>query len=390
MPAVLGRICSAMCENGCRRSDLDEATSICMLKRFVADQDLSTQFPYIPQKAPSSGKQIAIVGSGPAGLAAAYHLLILGHSCVVFDDHEKPGGAMQYDVPEEELPRIVLDGEIDVITKLGMEFRGNTSIGSDITFETLKNDFDAIVIATGEIKKEVAESFGLDFLRKGIKVNPKTGQTSDPKIYAAGDSVHPRRISVHSVAQGKIAAHSIHQFLSKLPITGEEEIFDSKIGKMTKPEVEELLKLAADYPNVKATGGYADGYTQEEAQSEAERCLRCSCDAQVSCKLRKYVDEYSANPRRFAQLEKAAVKRIVDGNLVFEPGKCTRCGICVRVARQRGEPLGLAFVGRSDELEIAVPLDQTLTQALQNCAQEAAEKCPTGALEFHEKKKIED
>ena len=384
LPAVLGRICSAMCENGCRRSDLDQATSICMLKRFVADQDLESRFPYVPPKAKATGKKVAVVGSGPAGLAAAYHVLVFGHECVVFDDHEKPGGAMQYEVPEAELPRVVLDGEIDVITRLGMEFRGNTRVGKDVSMDELRNDFDAIMIGTGEISKEAAESFGLEYSRKGIKVNAKTGQTSDAMIFAAGDSVHPRRISVHSVAQGKIAAHSIHQFLNGQPITGEDERFDSKIGKMTRPEIEELLKLASEIPTIKAKGGYAEGYTLAEAQSEADRCLRCSCEAQEDCKLREYTDEYGANAKRFAQLEKAAMKRIVDGNLVFEPGKCTRCGICVRVARQRGEPLGLAFIGRSDELEVAVPLDETLTQALQNCAKEAAENCPTGALELRE------
>ena len=129
LPAVLGRICPKPCERGCRRAAIDEAVSICLLKRYVADVDLQSASPYIPVCRPSQDKKVAIVGAGPAGLAAAYYLQQDGFACMVFDEHEKPGGMLQYGVPEEELPRDVLDKEVALIEKLGVNFEGKTRIG---------------------------------------------------------------------------------------------------------------------------------------------------------------------------------------------------------------------------------------------------------------------
>ncbi|MHC4329134.1 MAG: 2Fe-2S iron-sulfur cluster-binding protein, partial [Planctomycetota bacterium] len=119
LPAVLGRICPKPCERGCRRAAIDEAVSICLLKRYVADVDLQSASPYSPACKSGRGKRVAIVGAGPAGLAAGYYLQQAGYDCTIFDDHEKPGGMLQYGVPEEELPRYVLDNEIALIEKLG-------------------------------------------------------------------------------------------------------------------------------------------------------------------------------------------------------------------------------------------------------------------------------
>lgn len=90
LPAVLGRICPKPCENVCRRGMFDEAVSICLLKRFVADVDLGSEEPYLPFCKPPIGKNVAIVGAGPTGLAAAYHLRQQGFGCVIFDDHNEP------------------------------------------------------------------------------------------------------------------------------------------------------------------------------------------------------------------------------------------------------------------------------------------------------------
>ena len=92
LPAVLGRICPAPCEKGCRRGAYDDSVSICLLKRYVADVDLASDSPYLPNCEPEKNKPVAIIGAGPAGLSAAYYLRQRGYPCTVFDDHEKPGG----------------------------------------------------------------------------------------------------------------------------------------------------------------------------------------------------------------------------------------------------------------------------------------------------------
>jgi len=140
LPAVLGRICPAPCERGCRRGTYDNPVSICLLKRYVADVDLASESPYLPACKPGNGKRAAIVGAGPAGLAAAYYLLQEGYECLIFDDHEKPGGMLRYGVPEDRLPREVLDAEIGIIENLGAKFRMNTHIGESTSIADLQND----------------------------------------------------------------------------------------------------------------------------------------------------------------------------------------------------------------------------------------------------------
>ncbi len=130
LPAVLGRICPKPCERACRRATFDEAVSICLLKRYVADLDLQSANPYLPPCKPGQDKRVAIVGAGPAGLAAAYYLTQDGFSCTLFDEHESAGGGLRYALSEEQLPRNVLDKEIALIEKLGVQFQGQTRIGT--------------------------------------------------------------------------------------------------------------------------------------------------------------------------------------------------------------------------------------------------------------------
>ena len=135
LPAVLGRICPAPCENVCRRAQHDQAVSVCLLKRYVADVDLATDQPYSPQCAQPKGKRVAIIGAGPAGLAAAYYLQRDGFECVVVDDHEEPGGMLRYGCPEAELPRDVLTAEIAQIEKLGVRFRLGIRVGTAVSMD---------------------------------------------------------------------------------------------------------------------------------------------------------------------------------------------------------------------------------------------------------------
>ncbi len=152
LPAVLGRICPAPCEKACRRKQHDEAVSICLLKRYVADVDLQSPSPYLPDRGQARGKRVAIIGAGPAGLAAAYYLQQDGFECTIFDDHEEPGGMLRYGVPEASLPRDVLAAEIAQIQKLGVIFRLNTRVGVAVSMEELRRQFDAVFIGCGELK----------------------------------------------------------------------------------------------------------------------------------------------------------------------------------------------------------------------------------------------
>ncbi|MGQ9517933.1 MAG: FAD-dependent oxidoreductase, partial [Anaerolineae bacterium] len=149
-PASLGRICPHPCETECRRNRVDEPLAICWSHRFVADLDLASGAPYIPPCAPDTGKRVAVIGGGPAGLSAAYHLRRRGHAVTVFEQHEAAGGMMRWGIPYYRLPAAVLDAEIKVITDMGVKIRYNQKLGRDFTIQSLKDaGYDAIFVGVG-------------------------------------------------------------------------------------------------------------------------------------------------------------------------------------------------------------------------------------------------
>ena len=168
LPAVLGRICPAPCEKGCNRSKHDSPVSICLLKRFVADVDLESSKTFLPKCSEKTGKKVVIIGSGPTGLAAAYYIIQYGHSCTIFEKREIPGGMLQYGVTDDLLSKDVLESEVEIIRKLGVEFQLNTEIGKDISFEEINKKFDAIVLATGKIDSNSISNIGIEILFESI------------------------------------------------------------------------------------------------------------------------------------------------------------------------------------------------------------------------------
>ena len=205
LPAALGRICPEFCERACRRAVKDASVSICKLKQFAADVDLESGDPYMPECKPPTGKQVAIVGAGPAGLAAAYYLLQEGHACVIFDDHELPGGMLRYGVPAERLPREVLDAEIELILRLGAEFRPRTRVSVEPSIAALSKDFDAVLAAVGKLDEQDPVRTGLKTSERGIRVD-NTSMTSAAGVFAAGSAVTPSRHAVRAVGAGRAAA----------------------------------------------------------------------------------------------------------------------------------------------------------------------------------------
>ena len=180
LPASIGRVCPHPCEKACRRGKVDEPINIVQLKSFAADLDLKGD-SFVPECAPSTGKKVAIVGGGPAGLTAAYYLAQLGHEVTVFDMMEKMGGMLRYGIPQYRLPKEVLDSEIKIIEKTGVRLCNNVKLGKDITIENLKSVNDAVILAPGawkstpmRVKGEDAQGVygGIDFLRSVIQGNP--------------------------------------------------------------------------------------------------------------------------------------------------------------------------------------------------------------------------
>ena len=173
LPASIGRVCPHPCETACRRGKVDEAINIAQLKAFAADMDLNSD-SYLPEKNASTGKKIAIIGGGPAGLTAAYRLAISGHEVTVYDMMEKMGGMLRYGIPQYRLPKEVLDNEIAIIEKLGVKMINGVKLGKDFTVASLKAQNDAVIVAVGAWKSSSMRTpgeelngiyGGIDFLR---------------------------------------------------------------------------------------------------------------------------------------------------------------------------------------------------------------------------------
>ncbi len=178
LPASIGRVCPHPCETKCRRGLVEQPVSIQWLKRFAADQDMNSENPFMPEIGEETGKKVAIIGGGPMGLSAAYYLREMGHDVTIYDAMPKLGGMLRYGIPEYRLPKEVLDDEIATIEAMGVHIVPNTKVGDDISFESVRQKFDAVLIGVGAwistgvgCKGEDLEGVmgGIDFLRKVVR-----------------------------------------------------------------------------------------------------------------------------------------------------------------------------------------------------------------------------
>lgn len=175
IPASIGRVCPHPCESNCRRRLVEEPLSVAYLKAFAADNDLASDNPYTADCDEKTGKRVAIIGGGPAGLTAAYYLCLSGHDVTIYEAMPEMGGMLRYGIPEYRLPKSVLAKETEVIKNLGVEMKNNVKVGRDISFNEIKSSFDAVLVTVGawqgssmRCKGEELEGVlsGIDFLRE--------------------------------------------------------------------------------------------------------------------------------------------------------------------------------------------------------------------------------
>jgi ferredoxin len=309
---------------------------------------------------------------------------------------------LRYGVPEANLPRDVLAAEIARIQNLGVTFRLGTRVGTAVSMDEIRRQFDAVFIGTGAWKPDDAGVLGVDASPEGIKIDSQTNATSVPGIFAGGDATRKRRLAVRAVADGKEAAESIRCYLMGGSLKPEglgdghpdvashpqaaleaatRRAFISRMGKLRDGEMEVFLRSASAESRRKPSG-LGGGFTDEEARAEALRCLHCDCRKPDTCLLRQHAQAHDARQSRYKAERRRFVQQTQHPDVIYEPGKCIDCGICLQIASQAGEKLGLTFIGRGFDVRVAVPFSETLAEGLKIAAAQCVQACPTGALAF--------
>ena len=345
-PATLGRLCTAPCERGCRRASYDAPVSIRSLHGEMAEQCLNDSVERY-MRAPRTGKAVAIVGAGLAGLSAAWMCGVAGHACRVYEKRASACASLCGQAAGQ-LPREILDAEIGSVCDLGAELVLDCEVGVDPSIESLLASFDAVIVACDVVS------------------------SSDARIFRAREDEMP----VRAVANGKTAGRLANAVVEGLPNHAAAKPFNSRIGGLRPEEMEayavERLQWRGSATSELDTPG-----------ARASRCLHCDCLKPTSCKLRRYAEEYGIGTKLKRRMERPRVLPIQRfDDVLFESGKCIKCGICVEITRAAGMDFGLTFAGRGLESRVQVPFGESLARGLGDVAPECMRACPTGALAF--------
>jgi formate dehydrogenase major subunit len=196
LPAICGRVCVRPCEVACRRNLLEEgaAVGIDYLKRFASDIDIDSADKWKPEVKPATGKKVAVIGAGPAGLSCGFFLQKEGHQVDIFEASPKAGGWLRYGIPEYRLPNDLLQKEVDNITEMGVKIHFSKKFGSDVSYKDLKKKYDAMILTIGSQKGtqigcegEDAENVfsGIDFL-KNMEMTGKPFDFNGKKVAVIG------------------------------------------------------------------------------------------------------------------------------------------------------------------------------------------------------------
>jgi ferredoxin len=379
LPGILGRLCHHPCEQGCRRGQWDDPAGIRNLERTVTEENRKLPQPYVPSAKPSTGKSVAIIGSGPAGQGTAYYLLREGHAVTLIDRRAQAGGSLR-SVGEDHLPPDVLDFEIRMLCAMGVQLRLGTELGRSVTLDDLLREFNAVVIATGETSPAEFASMGVENSGAFIKTHPDTWLTSHSGVFATGRAVRNLNQIVKVLFDAQAAASAVDRFLRGQVPQRPDKPFSSVMGRISPDELQLFLRSANKVGGTPC--GPKAGLSRAAASLEASRCLHCDCRSSGSCALQRYAEQYKVDASRFRQQRRNFDQQLQPGGVIFEPGKCILCGICVKLTELAGEELGLTFVGRGFDVRVATPFNRTIEEGLKKVAEDCVRHCPTGALSW--------
>ncbi len=181
LSGITGRVCPHPCQTECNRRHFDQAVSIQALERAAYEHADHSALPR-PRRLPATGKSVAVIGGGPAGLSCAYFLGLLGHQVMVFESAPMPGGIPRLVIPDFRLPKAIVDREIGWMMDAGFHVRVNSRIGEDISFQKIREEYDAVVIAAGTPKERALETPGAERALKAMELLRKVHMGQRPEI----------------------------------------------------------------------------------------------------------------------------------------------------------------------------------------------------------------
>ncbi|MES9850027.1 MAG: FAD-dependent oxidoreductase, partial [Candidatus Thiodiazotropha sp.] len=144
-PSMMGRVCPAPCQDGCNRNEVEDFVGINAVEQYIGDTAIEKGFKFTPGA--DTGKKVAVIGGGPAGMAAAFQLRKTGHAVTVFEKDPELGGMMRYGIPNYRIPRDKLQAEIQRIVDMGVEIRAGVKVGSDVPVADIEKEHDAVLWA---------------------------------------------------------------------------------------------------------------------------------------------------------------------------------------------------------------------------------------------------
>jgi formate dehydrogenase major subunit len=262
-------------------------------------------------------------------------------------------------------------------------------------FKTAEREYSheySALYLSGHIEPDHAllESQGLKTTRQGVRVDRRTLMTSIPGVFAAGNIAQAGRYAVHGSAAGRTAAECIARYLEGHCAPGKEPIH-VRMHPLAPEDRATLFSLfhkldrasQGKLPPSVSAGSFreiTEGCPEPEAVREAARCLQCDCAKKDNCLLRIHSTAFAANPKAFGGERPAYECDQSHAEIVYESGKCIKCGRCIAVAEEYGEELGLTYIGRGFRVKVGAPLNGALKDGLRKAALACAEVCPTAAL----------
>ncbi len=323
-PRIISRICDRPCETSCKRREAGETIQINLLERACVE--LGGVCDVRSNGLPAKETRVGVVGGGLSSLAAATNLAMKGYQVVLFEAKACLGGRCR-DFPETVLPQQMLEDDLAVLQQFGVEVRCNSPVGNDagakVRFAAIVEEFDAVYVGPGPTSlKHLALGLALGEDER-IQIAPSTLATSEPKVFAGGGQrAAPGGFSpIASVEDGHAAAVSIDRYLQKASLTFSREMEGSRVSRLFTS-----LKGIEPLPAIRPADPL-QGYTPDEAEKEAQRCIDCQC---LECvKACEFLAHYGAYPKRYVReifINDSIVQGEHRSNRMVNT--CALCGLC--------------------------------------------------------------